>query len=113
MNATAAFLAQAAETTTETAETFHMTFGEMLVSVTTLLLTLVTVGLVFVSVKLVKVTTMAANAEMAKVSINANDDMRDVAKAAMIAPTPKPPTYAPRGHAAYRETRKVVTAPKH
>lgn len=103
-----AFIAQTAETTTETAESFHMTFGEMVLSAATLLLALVTVALFVVSAKLVKATTMAANVEMAKVATNANDDMASVAKASMLAPTPKPPTYAAHRTHARREVRRVT-----
>lgn len=92
MIATAA-LAQAVETVTEEAEAFHITFGEAVLTGATILLALVTILLAVVSARLVKATTMAANAELAKVAMNANDDMRDVATAA-IAPTPRVPVYA-------------------
>lgn len=62
---------------------FHITFGELAVSVSGVLLAVATLVLVWVSERLVKATTLAANAELAKVSMNANDDMADVAKTAV------------------------------
>lgn len=88
--------------TVETVETFHMTFGEWMVSVTAIILAIATVALIIVSAKLVKVTAMAANAEMAKVATNANDDMANVSIAAIT-------HSAPVGHLSHRPVVRKVT----
>lgn len=58
----------------------HITTGEIMVSVTTFVLVVATSVLAYVSIRLVRVTTMAANAEMARVSMRSSDNMADVAE---------------------------------
>lgn len=76
------------------AESFHVTFGEWLVSVTAILLAVISAVLVVVTYRLVKATTLAANVEMrrlaetatgdmAEVATNATEDMADLAKTAI------------------------------
>jgi hypothetical protein len=106
---------------------FHMTFGELMVTIATVVLVGVTVALVMVSRDLRDATredalmvrqanelamreAENANARTAAVAINANDDMAGVATAALTRSAPKPPTYAaprPRRARVTRITRKI------